>query len=32
MAGPISLASAEALLREVEAESQALAAQPKTTA
>jgi hypothetical protein len=32
MAGPISLASAEALLREVEAESQALAAQTKTTA
>jgi len=34
MAGPISLASAEALLREVEAESHALAAaqSPKTTA
>jgi hypothetical protein len=32
MAGPISLESAEALLREVEAESNALAAQPKTTA
>jgi hypothetical protein len=32
MAGPISLESAEALLREVEAESQALANQPKTTA
>lgn len=34
MAGPISLASAEALLREVEAESHALAAAelPKTTA
>jgi hypothetical protein len=32
LAGPISLESAEALLREVEAESNALAAQPKTTA
>jgi hypothetical protein len=32
MAGPISLESAEALLREVEAESHALANQPKTNA
>jgi hypothetical protein len=32
LAGPISLESAEALLREVAAESKALAAQPKTTA
>jgi hypothetical protein len=31
MAGPISLESAEALLREVEAESHALAAQPPKT-